>query len=86
MDKQKDHGPQIKDDEQYETLRMSGESKEKAVRIANSARNSVGGRGEESPRYHDSREEELFRKARGVGLEWRSRMSKRQLIDALRNH
>jgi hypothetical protein len=28
----KDHGPQIKDDEQYEALRRQGASKEKAAR------------------------------------------------------
>ena len=31
----KDHGNQIKDDEQYEALRDEGMSKEKAARIAN---------------------------------------------------
>jgi hypothetical protein len=31
----KDHGSQIKDDEQYEALRREGASKEKAARIAN---------------------------------------------------
>ncbi len=31
----RDHGPQIKDDEQYEALRRQGASKEKAARIAN---------------------------------------------------
>jgi hypothetical protein len=31
----KDHGPSVKDDEQYEALRRQGESKEKAARIAN---------------------------------------------------
>ena len=33
----KDHGPQIKDDEQYEALRREGMSKEKAARIANAS-------------------------------------------------
>ena len=32
----KNHGPQIKDDEQYDALRREGMSKEKAARIANS--------------------------------------------------
>ena len=31
----KDHGPSVKDDELYETLREEGDSKEKAARIAN---------------------------------------------------
>jgi hypothetical protein len=34
----KDHGPSVKDDEQYEELRKQGESKEKAARIANTPR------------------------------------------------
>ena len=37
----KDHGPSVKDDEQYEALRRKGESKEQAARIAN-----AGGRSE----------------------------------------
>jgi hypothetical protein len=32
----KDHGPSIKDDEQYEGLRKKGMSKERAAKIANS--------------------------------------------------
>ena len=35
----KDHGPSVKDDEVYEELRESGDSKEKAARIANAAAN-----------------------------------------------
>jgi hypothetical protein len=33
---QKDHGPSVKDDKQYEGLRKKGMSKERAARIANS--------------------------------------------------
>ena len=41
----KDHGPSVKDDEQYEALRRQGESKEKAARIANAgSRRSTGQR------------------------------------------
>lgn len=36
----KDHGPSIKDDEQYEALRKEGMSKEKAARIANESASS----------------------------------------------
>jgi hypothetical protein len=32
----KDHGPQIKNDEQYEALRDKGMSKERAAKISNS--------------------------------------------------
>lgn len=86
MAKQKDHGPQIKDDEQYEALRRSGESKEKAARIANTPRGAAGRKGGKSPRYEDWRKTDLYQKAREVGIEGRSNMSKGQLIDALRNH
>ena len=82
----KDHGPQIKDDEQYEALRRKGESKEKAARIANTSRSKAGRRGGKSPRYEDWHKEDLYHKARQVGIEGRSRMSKDDLIDALRNH
>ena len=82
----KDHGPQIKDDEQYEALRRKGESKEKAARIANTSRSKAGRRGGKSPRYEDWRKEDLYYKARQVGIEGRSRMSKDDLIDALRDH
>ncbi|HEY6760533.1 MAG TPA: hypothetical protein VI318_13625 [Baekduia sp.] len=51
----KDHGPTIKDDEQYEGLRKKGMSKERAAKIANTpdasakgGRNSHGGVSSES--------------------------------------
>ena len=49
----KDHGPSIKDDEQYEKLREKGESKEKAARIANTGRSTAGRRGGKSGSYED---------------------------------
>ena len=39
----KDHGPSIKNDEQYEGLRKKGMSKERAARIANSPGSSKRG-------------------------------------------
>lgn len=82
----RNHGPQIKDDEQYEKLRESGMSKEKAARIANTPRSAAGQRGGSSPAYEDWSRDELYEKAKAVGIEGRSDMSKKQLIDALRNH
>ena len=83
----KDHGPSIKDDEQYEALRRQGESKEKAARIANAgSRRSTGRKGGKAGRYEDRSKEDLLRKARQVGIEGRSTMSKQELISALRNH
>lgn len=83
---QKDHGPSIKDDEQYESLREEGMSKEKAARIANSERESTGKKGGSSPPYEDWSKDDLYDKAQEVGIEGRSDMSKDELIDALRNH
>lgn len=82
----KDHGPNIKDDEQYERLREEGASKEKAARIANTGRQSAGERGGQSPRYEEQSKEDLEGRARELGIEGRSKMNKDELIDALRNH
>jgi len=82
----KDHGPSIKDDEQYEALRDQGASKEKAARIANTDRSSSGKRGGSSPSYEDWKVDDLRERAAEIGIEGRSDMNKDQLIDALRNH
>lgn len=82
----KDHGPTIKDDKRYESLRDEGMSKEKAARIANSPRRATAKKGGKSPPYEEWSKEELYDKAREVGIEGRSEMDKRELIDALRNH
>lgn len=82
----KDHGSSIKDDEQYEKLREQGESKEKAARIANTDRSSAGERGGTSGSYEDWTKDDLLDRAREIGIEGRSDMTKDELIDALRNH
>ncbi len=83
----KDHGPQIKDDAQYEALRRAGNSKEKAARIANSgSRKSTGKKGGSASNYEERSKKDLYKKAKEVGIEGRSKMNKDQLIDALRNH
>ena len=82
----KDHGPQIKDDEQYEALRDEGMSKEKAARIANSDKKETGKKGGKSKEYEEWTKAELYDKAEEVGIEGRSKMEKDELIDALRNH
>jgi hypothetical protein len=82
----KDHGPSVKDDEQYERLRQKGESKEKAARIANTTRSKAGKRGGRSGSYEDWSKQELQERAREIGIEGRSNMNKGELIQALRNH
>lgn len=80
----KDHGSSIKDDERYEALRDQGMSKEKAARIANTPPGDIGPRGG-SGSYEDWTKEELYEKAREVGVEGRSGMTKEELIGALRH-
>ena len=82
----KNHGPQIKDDEQYEKLRKKGASKEKAARIANTPRKQAGKRGGSSGSYEDWSKDDLYQRAREIGIEGRSNMDKGELISALRNH
>ena len=85
-----DHGPSIKDDEQYEALREEGMSKEKAARIANSSANTsrseVGHKGGAAEDYEDRTKDELLDRAREIDLDVRSDMTKDELISALRNH
>ena len=84
------HGPSIKDPEQYEALRDEGMSKEKAARISNasaaSSRSEVGHRGGEAEDYEDRTVDELRERAREIGLKGTSDMRKAELIEALRNH
>lgn len=82
----KNHGPQIKNDKQYESLRDQGLSKEKAARIANSDSHETGRKGGKGAKYEERSKDELYNKAKEVGIEGRSKMSKKELIDALRNH
>lgn len=78
----RDHGPSIRNDEQYEALREQGMSKEKAARIANSP--GASRRGGESPSYDEWTKDELNARAQELGIEGRSSMTKDELIDALR--
>lgn len=79
----KDHGPQIKNDEQYEELRKKGMSKSKAARIANDP--DSGKKGGKAKKYENRSKDDLYEEAKKVGIEGRSKMNKKELIKALRN-
>jgi hypothetical protein len=83
---QKSPGPSVKDPEQYEALRDQGASKEKAARIANTDRTAAGKRGGKSGSYEDWSKDDLEKRAAEIGIDGRSKMSKDELVDALRNH
>jgi hypothetical protein len=82
----KDHGPTIKNDEQYEALRKQGASEEKAARIANADTQSESHKGGKAPAYEEWNKDDLEKRAAEIGIEGRSDMSKDELIEALRNH
>jgi hypothetical protein len=76
----------IKDPKQYEALRRDGASKEKAARIANSDRTSSGKKGGKAGSYDDWTKQDLQKRAAEIGIDGRSKMSKGELVNALRNH
>ncbi|RTL69769.1 MAG: Rho termination factor [Pseudonocardiaceae bacterium] len=82
--------PSIKDEKTYKEIRKKGGSKEKAARIANASANEgkkkVSARGGKSGSYDDMSKEELYKRAKKVGIEGRSSMSKSELKKALRDH
>jgi hypothetical protein len=74
----------IKNEEQYETLVKKGYSHEKAALIANSP--NAGEKGGNAKPYNEWTKEELYQEARKVGIPGRSYMSKKNLIQSLRNN
>jgi hypothetical protein len=82
--------PSIKDEKTYQKVREQGASKEKAARIANASaaqgRRTVSRRGGRSSSYDDMSKDELYQRAKDVGIPGRSSMSKKELVEALRNH
>ena len=81
---------QIKDEKTYRKLRGKGESKEKAARIANAAAGSsaskIGRKGGKSGSYDDWSKADLVRRAKEIGIKGRSKMTKAELVKALRDH
>ncbi|MCD1633682.1 Rho termination factor N-terminal domain-containing protein [Martelella mediterranea] len=81
--------PRIKDEDTYQALRRDGASKEKAARIANAKANDSmkpSKKGGESQPYEEWTRDDLYERAREIGIEGRSKMSKKELIKAIRNH
>ena len=78
----------INDSDQYEALRAQGMSKEKAARISNASysqgRSTVARRGGRAEDYEDRTKDELLQRAREIGVSGRSKMTKSELIQALR--
>ena len=80
----KNPGPQVKNPDQYEALRDKGYSKEKSARIANSE--GASERGGKAKAYEDQTKKQVYEEAKKVGIEGRSKMSKAELVKALRNN
>jgi hypothetical protein len=82
--------PSVKDPAWYEKLRTEGNSRDKAARIvkvaAASSLRKVSKKGGRSASCDDWSKTELRRKAKQVGTDGRSKMSKKRLFQALRRH
>lgn len=76
--------PRIKNKEQYEALREKGYSKQKSARIANTE--NAGKKGGNATTYEERTKKELYQQAKKIGIDGRSKMSKKELIHTLRNH
>ncbi|MGO4912187.1 DUF7218 family protein [Leeuwenhoekiella sp. W20_SRS_FM14] len=79
-----DRIPSVKNEEQYEALRDKGYSKEKSARIANTP--DSGKKGGKAEKYEDRTKKELYEQAKDVDISGRSKMTKKELIEALRNN
>jgi hypothetical protein len=77
-----DHGPTVKDDKLYEDLRRDGASKGKAARIANAR--AAGTLDHRSSELEDRSKDDLMKEARKIGIAGRSKMSKAELVKAIR--
>lgn len=78
----RDHGPQIKDDALYEELLKQGNAPGKAARIANA--HAAGTLSHNSVHLEDRTVKELRDEAARIGIAGRSRMTKGELVTAIR--
>ncbi|WP_172299930.1 Rho termination factor N-terminal domain-containing protein [Pseudoruegeria sp. HB172150] len=81
--------PQLKHEDLYEELRDKGMSKEKAARISNAKANDEmhpSRKGGKQPPYEDWTRDDLYDRAKEIGIKGRSGMTKKELITALRAH
>jgi len=69
----------IKNEEQYEALREKGMSKSKAARIANAEIDH------DARPYEERTKKELYETAQELDISGRSKMDKKELIEALRS-
>lgn len=80
----KNSRPSIKNEEQYDALIAQGYSQKKAARIANTP--DAGKKGGKAEDYEKRTKNELYEQAKKVGISGRSKMTKQELIHALRNN
>ncbi|MBF9036740.1 Rho termination factor [Rhodobacterales bacterium HKCCE2091] len=79
----------IKDEKLYNDFRDEGMSKEKAARISNAKANSdmhPSKKGGQASPYEEWSKDDLYDRAKEIGIEGCSQMNKGELIEALRNH
>ncbi len=84
MAKKSNPESRVKNPEQYEALRDKGYSKEKSARIANS--DNAERKGGKAEKYEERTKSDLYEQAKKVGIEGRSKMTKAELANALRNN
>ncbi|WP_404370275.1 Rho termination factor N-terminal domain-containing protein [Sphingomonas sp. MMS24-J45] len=77
------HGPSVKDDKLYEDLRRDGASKAKAARIANAK--AAGTLDHRRSELEDRTKADLLKEARKIDIVGRSKMTKPELAEAIRN-
>ena len=85
----KQHSEQIKNNKTYEALRKKGNSKEKSARIANAQANPdmhPSEKGGKAKQYEEWTKAGLYKRAQELTIKGRSKMSKSDLIEALRTH